>query len=419
MKMQALALAFLAATAIGGVAWVFLYPMLSGQRKAESRRASVASPEPVARNVDKNQRSRREQVEGSLKELDARRQKDKKVSLSIRLTQAGLDWSAQKFVVISAILGLVTFAAVFVPTLRPDDTSGTAPVMVDPASAGSAVDLSLGKSLVIDMRRDITSVRASDPTIANASVRSKQQIYITAATEGRTNVVVTDAAGKAIATYDVFVIREGGFRGLLGALGLAFAAGFGLPRWTLGYLKKRREKAFLKALPDAVDVIVRGIKAGLPLFESIKVVAADAPEPLKGEFLAIIETQAIGMPLGDACTRLFERMPVPEANFFGIVIAIQQKSGGNLSEALGNLSKVLRDRKKMAEKIQAMSMEAKASAGIIGSLPPIVMLLVYLSTPDYISLLWTHPTGQLMLVACVVWMSVGIFVMKRMINFDF
>jgi len=207
--------------------------------------------------------------------------------------------------------------------------------------------------------------------------------------------------------------------GPLGAIGLAFAAGFGLPRWLLSFLKKRREKAFLRALPDAVDVIVRGIKAGLPLFESIKVVAADAPEPLKGEFLAIIETQAIGMPLGEACARLYERMPVPEANFFGIVIAIQQKSGGNLSEALGNLSKVLRDRKKMAEKIQAMSMEAKASAGIIGSLPPIVMLLVYLSTPEYISLLWTHPTGQLMLVGCVIWMSLGILVMKKMINFDF
>jgi tight adherence protein B len=112
-------------------------------------------------------------------------------------------------------------------------------------------------------------------------------------------------------------------------------------------------------------------------------------------------------------------MPVPEANFFGIVVSIQQKSGGNLSEALGNLSKVLRDRKKMAEKIQAMSMEAKASAGIIGSLPPIVMLLVYLTTPDYISLLWTHPTGQLMLVGCGVWMGIGIMVMKKMINFDF
>jgi tight adherence protein B len=200
--------------------------------------------------------------------------------------------------------------------------------------------------------------------------------------------------------------------GPIAALGLAFAAGFGLPRWSLGFLKKRREKKFLKALPDAVDVIVRGIKAGLPLFESLKVVAADSPEPVKSEFAAIIETQAIGMPLGEACGRLFERMPVPEANFFGIVIAIQQKSGGNLS-------KVLRDRKKMAEKIQAMSMEAKASAAIIGSLPPVVMLLVYLSTPDYIALLWTHPTGRLMLAGCVLWMSTGIFVMKKMINFDF
>ncbi|WP_295844662.1 type II secretion system F family protein, partial [Tardiphaga sp.] len=207
--------------------------------------------------------------------------------------------------------------------------------------------------------------------------------------------------------------------GVLAAAGIVFATGLGLPRWVLNFLKGRREKAFLRSLPDAVDVIVRGIKAGLQLFDSIKVVAADANEPLKSEFLAIIETQTIGMPLGEACARLYERMPVPEANFFGIVVAIQQKSGGNLSEALGNLSKVLRDRKKMAEKIQAMSMEAKASAGIIGSLPPIVMLLVYLSTPDYISLLWTHPTGRLMLAGSAIWMSCGIFVMKKMINFNF
>jgi tight adherence protein B len=148
-------------------------------------------------------------------------------------------------------------------------------------------------------------------------------------------------------------------------------------------------------------------------------VAADSPEPLKSEFTAIIETQTIGMPLGEACARLFERMPLPEANFFGIVIAIQQKSGGNLSEALGNLSKVLRDRKKMAEKIQAMSTEAKASAGIIGSLPPIVMLLVWISTPDYIALLWNTGLGQFMMVCCIGWMTIGVLVMKKMINFDF
>ena len=324
MNLQVLALAFLAAVAIGGVCWVFLYPLLSGERKAEQRRSSVAKQEPVVRQAEKTQRSRREQVESSLKDLEARAQKQKKVALNVRITQAGLDWPVKKFWIISGVLGAAAMVGAFV---------------------------------------------------------------------------------------------AGG--GPLGSIGLGFAAGFGLPRWILSFLKKRREQAFLKALPDAVDVIVRGIKAGLPLFESIKVVAADSPDPLRSEFLAIIETQAIGMPLGEACARLYERMPLPEANFFGIVVAIQQKSGGNLSEALGNLSKVLRDRKKMAEKIKAMSMEAKASAGIIGSLPPIVMLLVYLSTPDYISLLWTHPTGQLMLVGCVIWMSMGIFVMKQMINFDF
>jgi tight adherence protein B len=325
MKLQTLAFAFLAAAAFGGIAWVFIYPFLSGEKKAEGRRASVAKAEPAAaRQVDKNQRSRREQVEGSLKELEARRQKEKRVALSTRLQQAGLNWSTRKFMITSGVLAAVCFVAAMM----------------------------FGA-------------------------------------------------------------------GLMAGLGLAFAAGFGLPRWSLSFLKKRREKNFLKALPDAVDVIVRGIKAGLPLFDSIKVVAADAPEPLKSEFLAIIETQAVGMPLGEACSRLFERIPLPETNFFGIVIAIQQKSGGNLSEALGNLSKVLRDRKKMAEKIQAMSMEAKASAAIIGSLPPAVMVLVYLSTPDYIAVLWTHPMGRLMLAGSLLWMSCGIFVMKKMINFDF
>ena len=123
--------------------------------------------------------------------------------------------------------------------------------------------------------------------------------------------------------------------------------------------------------------------------------------------------------IGDACQKLYERMPVAEANFFGIVISIQQRAGGNLSETLGNLSKVLRDRKKMKAKIQAMSMEAKASAGIIACLPPSVMTLVWLTSPAYIELLWTSSTGRVMLGCCAVWMSIGVFVMKKMINFDF
>ncbi len=192
-----------------------------------------------------------------------------------------------------------------------------------------------------------------------------------------------------------------------------------MPRWLLSYLKKRRENKFLDAFPDAVDVIVRGIKAGLPLLDSMKVIVSDSPEPVRSEFRAIIETQAIGIPLGEACAKLYESMPLPEANFFGIVISIQQRAGGNLSEALGNLSKVLRDRKKMKAKIQAMSMEAKASAGIIGALPIAVMMLVWITSPLYISLLWTEPLGRLMLAASALWMFMGTMVMKKMINFDF
>jgi tight adherence protein B len=154
--------------------------------------------------------------------------------------------------------------------------------------------------------------------------------------------------------------------GLLGAAGLGFAGAFGFPRWLLSFLRKRREAKFIDGLADAVDIIVRGVKAGLPLGDCIRMITMESSEPLKTEFRLIMETQAIGMPLGEACGKLYERTPLPEANFFGIVVAIQQKAGGNLSEALGNLSKVLRDRKKMRAKIQAMSQEAKASAAIIG-----------------------------------------------------
>ncbi len=147
--------------------------------------------------------------------------------------------------------------------------------------------------------------------------------------------------------------------------------------------------------------------------------ATEAPEPILTEFRLILETQAVGVPLGEACSKLFERMPLPESNFFAIVISIQQKSGGNLSEALGNLSKVLRDRKRMKGKIKAMSTEAKASAAIIGSLPVAVMSIVYVTSPDYITLLWTDRLGQMMLAGSAVWMSIGIMVMKKMINFNF
>ena len=322
--MQPLAVFFLVAVAIGGVAWVFVYPLLSGERQVERRKETVTKTGSVAaaRTTRNQQKSRREQVEGTLKELEARQQKS--VPLQVKITQAGLSWSKRQFFLISAAMGIGAFVL----------------------------------------------------------------------------FIVIDA-------------------GLLAALAIAFAAGLGMPLWLLKFLKRRREMKFLDAFPDAVDTIVRGIKAGLPLIDSMRLISLESPEPVRSEFRTIMETQSIGMPIGEACAKLYERIPIAEANFFGIVITIQQKAGGNLSEALGNLSRVLRDRKKMKGKIQAMSMEAKASASIIGSLPIAVGTLVWLTSPDYIELLWLTSLGRMMIAGCAMWMAIGVFVMKQMINFDF
>lgn len=199
----------------------------------------------------------------------------------------------------------------------------------------------------------------------------------------------------------------------------AFLAGmFGLPRWFVGFKRSRRIKAFLDELPNALDVLVRSVKSGLPLHDGVRLIANESPEPVRTEFRRIVEAQNLGMSLPEASLRMQETMPCPEAGFFGIVIQIQSQAGGNLSEALGNLSKVLRDRKKMKAKVNALSMEAKASAAIIGALPFIVAFLVYLSSPGYIMPLFTTSTGHLILIVSAIWMSMGIFVMKKMMNFD-
>jgi tight adherence protein B len=418
---QSAAFAFLGAAAVGGVAWVFLYPLLSGEKKAEQRRASLSRTEPVARQAEKTQRSRREQVEGSLKEVEERRQKQKKVSLSSRITQAGLTWSKQKFLVVSGLLGAAGFAIPMILTLMPGVTS--AGYVREIAPVGGPVitrsfGLASGESTVIELQRDIKDARPADSSITSVNLRTAQSVYITGLNVGQTGITLIGADGLPTAVYTVAVTHDV-LAGVLTAIGLSFAAGFGLPRFMLNFLKKRREKKFLRALPDAVDVIVRGIKAGLPLLDSLKLIASEAQEPIRTEIRVVIETQTVGIPLGEACLKLYERMPVSEANFFGIVVSIQQRAGGNLSETLGNLSRVLRDRKKMKAKIQAMSMEAKASASIIGALPIAVMGLVYFTSPAYIEVLWTDPFGRMMLGCCAVWMSIGVFVMRKMINFDF
>jgi tight adherence protein B len=206
---------------------------------------------------------------------------------------------------------------------------------------------------------------------------------------------------------------------LVPCLGFAVSGALVLPHFYINQKRKRRFKKFTDEFPNAVDVIVRGVKAGLPLIDCLKVIAVEAQEPVRSEFQQIVEDQTLGMPLSEAVSRLPERIPLSEANFFAIVITIQARSGGSLSEALGNLSKVLRDRKKMDAKIRAMSAEAKSSAGIIGSLPVVVAVLVYFTSPDYILLLFQTTTGNIVLGACALWMLMGIMVMRKMINFDF
>lgn len=192
----------------------------------------------------------------------------------------------------------------------------------------------------------------------------------------------------------------------------------GLPRWFVAFHRNRRVKKFLEEFPNALDIIVRAVKSGLPLNDGIRLIASESPEPVRGEFRRMVEAQQVGVSIPDAALRMTETMPCPEAGFFGIVIQIQAQAGGNLSEALGNLSRVLRDRKKMKAKVQALSMEAKASAAIIGALPIIVATLVYLSSPNYIMPLFVTSTGHLILGISGIWMSIGIFVMRKMMNFE-
>ncbi len=195
--------------------------------------------------------------------------------------------------------------------------------------------------------------------------------------------------------------------------------GVGFPRWVLNFLARRRQKKFVEELANSIDIIVRGVKTGLPLNDCIGIIAKEAPEPVRSEFAKIVEEQRIGVTLGQGIERMYERMPLQEVNFLSIVITIQQSAGGNLAEALQNLSNVLRERKKLEGKVRAFSQEAKSSAMIIGALPLLVMGAVYMSKPDYINILFEERAGNMLLAGSAIWMLIGVLVMRKMINFDY
>jgi tight adherence protein B len=326
-----LAVAGLAMLSAGGIAYALLQDRIQSEKRTTERLDRIQKRNPVvdverSRNIDAARR--RKSVQDTLKEIEEKQKAKAKQSnsppLTLRLEQAGLNWSRKTFLVVSAVCGVVLF--------------------IIPVLIGMPIYVSLAFLIV----------------------------------------------------------------GLLG-----------LPRWIVGFLRKRRMARFLNEFANAIDIIVRGIKSGLPLGDCIRMIATETAEPVRGEFRKIVDAQAIGLSVSDAVAKLPERMPLAETNFFAIVVAVQAKAGGNLSEALGNLSSVLRERRQMKGKIKAMSMEAKASAAIIGALPFVVMLLTYMSSPDYIKLLFTDPTGNLILGASAVWMTIGILVMRKMVNFDF
>ncbi len=236
-------------------------------------------------------------------------------------------------------------------------------------------------------------------------------------------------AGLALTPKQFYVFSlvsavAGGFLGFLliknpiGILPGLLVGGLGVPNWYLVSRRNKRIKKFLIEFPNALDVITRGLKSGLPLNDCVRIIASEAAEPIKSEFRMMMEAQSVGIALGDAIEDMYRRIPVPEANYFAIIITIQQKSGGNLAESLSNMSKVVRERRKLKNKVKALSAEATTSAGIIAAMPVGVMAMVYLSTPNYIEKLWTTQAGVFTLIGSGFWMLMGILIMRKMINFN-
>jgi tight adherence protein B len=325
-----LGVALLAAVAFAAVAFAILQPLVSGDRQKDKRLSDVTesrTKKVASRSAAEIAANRRKAVADTLKDLETR-QKKEKISLRLRLQQAGLDATPKAFWIASAALGLASAVAVYL-SLPPTPMSQ------------------------------------------------------------------------------------------LGAVVSGFVGMFGMPRWILSKLTKRRQAKFLSELANAIDVVVRGVKSGLPLNECLTIIARESPEPVASEFKEVVEQQRVGVPLAEALDRLVQRMPLSEVKFLTIVISIQQQAGGNLSEALGNLSGVLRDRFRLQMKVKALSAEAKASAMVLASLPPMVMIMVYGSSPEYIMPLFATKTGNLFLLGAAIWMTMGVLVIKKMINFKY
>jgi len=193
----------------------------------------------------------------------------------------------------------------------------------------------------------------------------------------------------------------------------------GLPKFYLRTKVKRRLKKFTALFADAIDILIRGVRTGLTIGECLAIVGREMPDPVGLEFRLITEGVQLGITIDDCLTRLYRRVPTAEVRFFSIVLVMQRSTGGNLAETLEKLTEVIRSRKRMRDKIQALSSEAKTSAAIVGSLPILVAMALAALAPKYIATLFTTDTGNWIILSGLVWMTIGVFVMGKIIRFDY
>jgi tight adherence protein B len=206
--------------------------------------------------------------------------------------------------------------------------------------------------------------------------------------------------------------------GLLPSGLLALACGMGLPHVWSGRLGRNRVTKFIALLPEALDLMVRALRSGLPITEAMLAVGRELADPIGGEFRRIEQALKVGRPLDDVLWEMAERLDTPEFGFFVISLSVQRQTGGNLAETLSNLAEILRRRRQMRLKIRAISSEARMSALILGVLPFLVAILIFVTTPGYLLPLFTDPNGIALLVVGGVMLCVGAFIMARLIQFE-
>jgi tight adherence protein B len=218
-----------------------------------------------------------------------------------------------------------------------------------------------------------------------------------------------------VAVTLLLYLKSGAF---LLALGVGVLVGAGLPHMVVGFFIKKRLNNFNAKFPDAIELLVRGLRSGLPVTETLGVVAQEIPGPVGQEFKAVTERIKIGRTMEEALQETANRLGTPEFQFFVITLAIQRETGGNLAETLSNLADVLRKRSQMKLKIKAMSSESKASAYIVGALPFIVFGMIWFINPGYLGGFFTDERLIVTGLGGLTWMSIGAFIMAKMVSFE-